>query len=43
VRRDWRPPKGAGEEAWSLGKIFMHLAIDEHHSQIDAVMTQVSR
>ncbi len=26
---DWRPPQGDGEEAWSLGEIFMHLAIDE--------------
>jgi hypothetical protein len=24
---DWRPPEGA----WSLGEIFMHLAIDEHY------------
>ena len=28
---DWRPPQGEGEEAWSLGEIFMHLAIDEHY------------
>lgn len=28
---DWRPPKGEGEAAWSLGEIFMHLAIDEHY------------
>lgn len=26
---DARPPKGDGEQAWSLGEIFMHLAIDE--------------
>jgi hypothetical protein len=24
---DWRPPDGE----WSLGEIFMHLAIDEHY------------
>jgi hypothetical protein len=28
---DWRPPTGEGEEAWSLGEVFMHLAIDEHY------------
>jgi len=28
---DWRPPSDPGEEAWSLGEIFMHLAIDEHY------------
>lgn len=26
---DWRPPPAEGEEEWSLGEIFMHLAIDE--------------
>jgi hypothetical protein len=26
---DWRPPQTGGEEEWSLGEIFMHLAIDE--------------
>lgn len=26
---DWRPPPADGEEEWSLGEIFMHLAIDE--------------
>src|SRR5690606_16099011 len=26
---DRRPPAEEGEEAWSLGEIFMHLAIDE--------------
>lgn len=26
---DWQPPAGEGEEAWSLGEVFMHLAIDE--------------
>jgi hypothetical protein len=26
---DARPPQGDGEEAWSLGEVFMHLAIDE--------------
>ncbi|NIV34701.1 MAG: hypothetical protein GWN58_36160, partial [Anaerolineae bacterium] len=25
---DWRPPPADGE-AWSLGEVFMHLAIDE--------------
>lgn len=24
----WQPPAGEGEEAWSLGEVFMHLAID---------------
>lgn len=28
---DWKPPKGDGEEAWSLGEVFMHLALDEHY------------
>ena len=26
---DWRPPQVDGKEAWSLGEVFMHLAIDE--------------
>jgi hypothetical protein len=26
---DWRPPPADGEQEWSLGEIFMHLAIDE--------------
>jgi hypothetical protein len=26
---DWRPPQIDGEEEWSLGEVFMHLAIDE--------------
>jgi hypothetical protein len=26
---DWRPPQVGEEDAWSLGEIFMHLAIDE--------------
>jgi len=26
---DARPPHGVDEEAWSLGEVFMHLAIDE--------------
>jgi hypothetical protein len=26
---DARPPQGDGEDAWSLGEVFMHLAIDE--------------
>jgi DinB family protein len=29
---DWRPPGSAGgEAAWSLGEVFMHLAIDENY------------
>ena len=30
---DWRPPVagGSGEPTWSLGEVFMHLAIDEHY------------
>ncbi len=28
---DWRPPAGQGEAAWSLGEVFMHLALDEHY------------
>jgi len=28
---DWRPPTGEGEAAWSLGEVFMHLAIDEYY------------
>jgi hypothetical protein len=28
-RLDWRPPQIDGEEEWSLGEVFMHLAIDE--------------
>lgn len=28
---DWRPAHGEGEEVWSLGEIFMHLAIDEFY------------
>lgn len=28
---DWRPPPADGEEAWSLGEVFMHLAIDEFY------------
>lgn len=26
---DWRPTQGEAEGAWSLGEVFMHLAIDE--------------
>ena len=26
---DWRPPAADGKEEWSLGEVFMHLAIDE--------------
>ena len=26
---DWRPPPVDGEDEWSLGEVFMHLAIDE--------------
>src|SRR5262245_43846281 len=29
---DWKPPSESdGEEAWSLGEIFLHLALDEHY------------
>jgi hypothetical protein len=28
---DWLPPRATGEEAWSLGEVFMHLAIDEFY------------
>ncbi|HSR30983.1 MAG TPA: DinB family protein [Anaerolineae bacterium] len=28
---DWRPPQAEGEEEWSLGEVFMHLAIDEFY------------
>ncbi|HLF28755.1 MAG TPA: DinB family protein [Anaerolineae bacterium] len=29
---DWRPEiSGSGEEKWSLGEVFMHLASDEHY------------
>lgn len=28
---DQRPPVKAGEEGWSLGEVFMHLALDEHY------------
>lgn len=28
---DWRSPQMDGKEAWSLGEIFMHLAIDEFY------------
>jgi hypothetical protein len=28
---DWHPPRVDGEEAWSLGEVFMHLAIDEFY------------
>ncbi|MEM7033073.1 MAG: DinB family protein [Chloroflexota bacterium] len=28
---DWQPPASEGEEAWSLGEVFMHLAIDEFY------------
>ncbi|KPK70177.1 hypothetical protein AMJ71_08880 [candidate division TA06 bacterium SM1_40] len=28
-RLDWRPPALDGREEWSLGEVFMHLAIDE--------------
>ena len=29
---DWKPPaEGDGEDAWSLGEIFLHLALDEHY------------
>ena len=28
---DWRPPPADGKEEWSLGEVFMHLAIDENY------------
>lgn len=28
---DWRPQAKEGEEAWSLGEVFMHLAMDEDY------------
>ena len=28
---DWRPSTREGEEEWSLGEVFMHLAMDEHY------------
>lgn len=28
---DWHPPQVDGEEEWSLGEVFMHLAIDEFY------------
>src|SRR5262245_24475172 len=28
---DRRPPVSGEEEAWSLGEVFMHLALDEHY------------
>ena len=28
---DRRPPASEGEGAWSLGEVFMHLALDEHY------------
>ena len=28
---DWHPPQADGEEEWSLGEVFMHLAIDEFY------------
>ena len=28
---DWRPPSTDGEEPWSLGEVFVHLAIDEFY------------
>ena len=28
---DWKPPEGDGEAEWSLGEVFMHLAMDEHY------------
>jgi len=28
---DWRPPASDGESGWSLGEVFMHLALDEHY------------
>jgi hypothetical protein len=28
---DWRPPQAEGKGEWSLGEVFMHLAIDEFY------------
>lgn len=28
---DWQPPSGENEDQWSLGEVFMHLAIDEFY------------
>jgi hypothetical protein len=28
---DWRPPPADDEQEWSLGEVFMHLAIDEFY------------
>jgi hypothetical protein len=28
---DWHPPASDGEAAWSLGEVFLHLALDEHY------------
>jgi hypothetical protein len=28
---NWRPSTNEGEAAWSLGEVFMHLALDEHY------------
>jgi hypothetical protein len=28
---DWKPSQGDGENQWSLGEVFMHLAMDEHY------------
>ena len=28
---DWRPPQAEGDDEWSLGEVFMHLAIDEFY------------
>lgn len=28
---DWKPASGGGEDQWSLGEVFMHLASDEHY------------
>jgi hypothetical protein len=28
---DWQPPPGEADAAWSLGEVFMHLAIDEFY------------
>jgi hypothetical protein len=29
---DWRPPTSDGEsDEWSLGEVFMHIALDEHY------------
>src|SRR5215510_6372413 len=28
---NWKPSAGNGEDGWSLGEVFIHLATDEHY------------